>query len=90
MLVGNEVEDRFGVGNDIVDFIEEDGYGILWGPLCGHHLIVGLDHTGFDLSITVADMGDDVKCGDLCIPKIRISYLTDIRVVDSLEEDVLE
>ena len=35
-------------------------------------------------------MGDDVKFGDLCITKLRISYLTDVRIFDSLEEDVIE
>ena len=53
------------VGDAVVNFLEEDGDGRLWGPLCGHHIFDGLKHLGYDYSVPIVEVGYYVERGDL-------------------------
>ena len=83
-LVGHNVEYVFGVGDDVIYLFEEDGYGCLWGSSYENRLFVGLNNLGFDRYIHFLEMGDDAECGDLCVPKIWVTEIVDVLIVDSL------
>ena len=72
-LVGNDNNDGFGIGNPVVDLLEEYGDGCIWGPLRGHFLLVEIDNLECDCDIPVVEIGDDVEGGNSCVPKIHFT-----------------
>ena len=75
-LVGNDVKSGFGGGNAVINFIEQDGDGCLWGTLCRHLLLVDLQHLGFYHDVPVAEVGDDFKFGEFCTPELWVQDIS--------------